>query len=410
MACFATIASLYQTQGVNTMLKMTDIDITRKRLLIREDLNVPMKDGHITNDARIKAALKTIQLALNQHAAVILLSHLGRPTEGQFDEQFSLAPVAEYLTHALQQSVRLERDWLAGFDIQPGEVVLCENVRFQVGEKANDPTLAKRIAQLGDIFVMDAFATAHRAHASTVGVAQAINCACAGPLLIDEITALDHAIQQAKPPRLAIVGGAKVSTKLTLLDRLLTQIDHLILGGGIANTFLAAQGTPMGRSLYEPDLIPAAQTLLQKADEQDVSIPLPTDVIVANAFSENAIACCKKVDTINSDEMILDVGPETSATFTHLIHNANTIIWNGPVGVFEFEAFAAGTQALAQAIANSHAHSLAGGGDTIAAIEKYGIQDQISYISTGGGAFLEYLQGNTLPALAILTEHSAAAP
>jgi phosphoglycerate kinase len=377
---------------------MQDIPLHQKRVMIREDFNVPVENGVVTSDIRIQAALPTIQLALKQQAAVILLSHLGRPTEGQYEAQYSLAPVAQRLSELLGQPVRLEKTWLDGINIQPGEVVLCENVRFNPGENADDATLAKKMAALCDVFVMDAFATAHRAQASTHGVAKFAPIACAGPLLAAEIAALQKVMAHPARPLLAIVGGSKVSTKLDVLNSLKNIADKIIVGGGIANTFLAAAGFPVGKSLYEADLVDTAKTLLTTTD-----IPLPIDVVTAKTFAADAKAEIKAVNAVADDDMILDIGPQTSRLYADIIANSKTILWNGPVGVFEFPAFAAGTQAVAQAIAESDAFSVAGGGDTLAAIEKFNLESKISYISTGGGAFLEYVEGKTLPAVKALT-------
>ena len=381
------------------MHKMTDLNLTGKRVLIREDLNVPLQDGYISSDARIIAALPTIRAALKQNAKVLVMSHLGRPEEGKVESKFSLAPVANRLSELLQQPVSLIKDWHQGVDLADGEVALLENVRFNIGEEKNDDELAKRLAGLCDIFVMDAFATAHRAQASTVGVAKFAPLACAGPLLAQELDALGAAIAQPKHPLLAIVGGSKVSSKLTVLKVLAEKVDQLILGGGIANTFLSAAGYPIGKSLYEADLVSEAASLMKKT-----SIPLPTDVVVAKEFNAGAQPTLKSVEAVEADDLILDIGPETAKAYAKLIQNAATIIWNGPVGVFEWPAFSKGTQQVATAIAESEAYSLAGGGDTIAAIEQFGLTDKISYISTGGGAFLEFLEGKILPAVAALEE------
>ncbi len=387
-----------------TIQYMQDLDLQDKRVLIREDLNVPLDENlHITSDARIRAALPTLELALKKGAAVLVMSHLGRPTEGTYEEQFSLAPVAKRLGELLNQPVRLEKNYLQGVAIKPGEVVLCENVRFNVGEKKDSDELAKQMAALCDVFVMDAFATAHRAEASTHGIAKFAKVACAGPLLQAELEALGKALENPKRPVLAIVGGSKVSTKLTVLETLLTKVEQLIVGGGIANTFLAAQGYAVGKSLYEPDLIEAARKLFSKAEEQGSRIPLPVDVVVAKEFSATATATIKNVTDISVDDMILDIGPVTAKNYAQIIAQAGTVVWNGPVGVFEFDAFAKGTQIVAQAIAESSAFSIAGGGDTLAAIDKYNIADKLSYISTGGGAFLEFLEGKTLPAVEVLS-------
>jgi len=381
--------------------EMSSFDLAGKRVLIRQDLNVPVKDGKVTSDARLQASLPTIKTALAKGAKVLLMSHLGRPTEGEYDEAFSLAPVAARLSELLGRPVPLVKDWLNGVDLKPGEVVLCENVRFNRGEKKNDDALAQRMAALCDIFVMDAFGTAHRAQASTHGVAKYAPVACAGPLLATELKALGKALEHPEKPLVAIVGGSKVSSKLTVLESLVTLVDQLIVGGGIANTFLVAKGYNVGKSLYEPDLVEAAKVLLTKID-----IPLPTDVVVASEFSEHAVATIKAVDQVGDNDMILDIGPDTSRHFSQLLHAAKTIVWNGPVGVFEFEQFGAGTKALSLAIADSAAFSIAGGGDTLAAVDKYHIADKVSYISTGGGAFLEFLEGKELPAVAILKERN----
>ena len=381
--------------------RMTDLDLKGKRVLIREDLNVPVKDGKVTSDARIRASLPTIRHAVDAGARVMLLSHLGRPTEGEYEEQYSLKPVAEHLSGLLGQEVPLAKDWLDGVDLEDGQVVLCENVRFNKGEKKDDEALSKRMAALCDIYVMDAFGTAHRAQASTHGVARFAPVACAGPLLANELDALGKALLDPAKPLVAIVGGSKVSTKLEVLDALADKVDQLIVGGGIANTFLAAAGHPVGKSLCEKDLIPAAQKLAEK-----VHIPLPVDVVVAKAFAEDAEATTKKVDDVAEDDLILDVGPQTAHVFAALMKEARTIIWNGPVGVFEFDQFGEGTRELAEAIADSEAFSIAGGGDTLAAVDKYGIADDISYISTGGGAFLEFVEGKTLPAVAVLEQRA----
>ncbi len=383
-------------------LRMEDLDLGDKRVLIREDLNVPVAGGEVSSDTRIRAALPTLERALDQNAAVIVLSHLGRPEEGQFSEADSLAPVAARLSELLDRPVRLERDWLSGVTVSPGELVLCENVRFAKGEKANDPGLAKRMAALCDIFVMDAFGTAHRAQASTEGVIREAPVACAGPLLVKELEALERSLLSPERPLLAIVGGAKVSTKVTVLDSLLDRVDELIVGGGIANTFIAASGHEVGKSLHEPDLIDEAQRLIREAHDRGGSIPIPEDVLVAKDFADDAEAVVRKVDAIEPDDLILDIGPLTAVRYAAIIASAGTIVWNGPVGVFEFDNFAYGTRAVAEAIGRSSAFSLAGGGDTLAAIEKFGVADEIGYISTGGGAFLEFVEGKTLPAVAAL--------
>jgi phosphoglycerate kinase len=383
--------------------KMSMLDLQDKRVLIREDLNVPFDDqGNISSDARIRAAVPTIELALQKGAAVIILSHLGRPTEGVYDDQLSLAPVAKRLSELLNKPVRFSEDYLRGITIKPGEVVLCENVRFNVGEKKDDPTLAKRLAALCDVFVMDAFATAHRAEASTHAVAEFAPMACEGPLLERELTALTTALKHPERPLLAIVGGSKVSTKLVVLESLLNKVEQLIVGGGIANTFLAAQGFAIGKSLYEADLVAEAQKLLALAKQKNREIVLPTDVVVATEFANDATATIKKINEVDANDMILDVGPETAKHYASIIAKAGTIVWNGPVGVFEMEAFSHGTQSLAEAIASAPGFTLAGGGDTVAAIEKYNIGDKLSYISTAGGAFLEFLEGKTFPAVEVL--------
>ena len=386
---------------VNVKL-MTELDLAGKRVLVREDLNVPLKDGVVSSDARIRAALPTIKQALAAGARVILMSHLGRPVEGQFSDEFSMAPVASHLSKLLGSPVSLVADWRDGVEVAAGEVALLENVRFNVGEKADDEELARQYASLCDVFVMDAFGTAHRAQASTHGVARFAPVACAGPLLAGELSALEKALADPARPMVAIVGGSKVSTKLTVLETLSTKVDQLIVGGGIANTFLAASGKPVGKSLCEHDLIPAAQALAAST-----SIPLPVDVVTGKAFSEDAKASLKSADDVADDDMIFDIGPRAAAEIAQILAGAGTILWNGPVGVFEFEQFAGGTQALSRAIADSPAFSLAGGGDTLAAIDKFGIADKVSYISTGGGAFLEYVEGKTLPAVAILEQRAA---
>ena len=387
------------------MKKISDIDLNNKRVLIREDFNVPMEQGNITSDARIRAAIPTIKYALEAGAAVILLSHLGRPTEGETaTPETSLAPIAERLTQLLNHPVKFLDTWIDGITIQPGEVVLCENVRLLNGEKKNDSQLAKKMAALCDVFVMDAFAAAHRAECSTVGVAQFAKQACAGLLLAAEIDALTKALKKPIRPLVAVVGGSKVSTKLTVLENLLTKVDTLIVGGGIANTFLAAREISVGVSLYEKDMINMTQHLWQLAKERHVEIILPSDVIVAIEFSANATAQIRDVLAVQANEMILDVGPNTAAHYADILKTAGTILWNGPVGVFELSSFEQGTKALSLAIAESEAFSIAGGGDTLAAIEKYHIMDKISYISTGGGAFLEFVEGKELPAIKILQQ------
>ncbi|MFQ3790176.1 phosphoglycerate kinase [Halomonas sp. A29] len=385
------------------VLKMTDLDLRGKRLLIREDLNVPVKHGKVTSDARLRASLPTIKAATEAGAKVMLMSHLGRPTEGEPAEEFSLAPVAECLGELLGRPVRLVEDYLdTAQDLADGEVVLLENVRFNVGEKKDDETLAQQYAELCDIYVMDAFGTAHRAQASTHGVARFAPQACAGPLLAAELDALEKALATPRRPMVAIVGGSKVSTKLEVLNALSEKCDQLIVGGGIANTFIAAAGHNVGKSLYEADLVEQAKALMAR-----VEIPLPTDVVVATEFSESAEAVVKPVDQVSDDEMILDIGPDTAGRLAGLLKDAGTILWNGPVGVFEIDQFGKGTEALSKAIAESSGFSIAGGGDTLAAIDKYGIEEQVSYISTGGGAFLEYVEGKILPAVKALEDAAA---
>ena len=380
---------------------MTELDLSGRRVLIREDLNVPVKDGVVTSDARICAALPTIEAARDAGARVMLMSHLGRPTEGEFDPIFSMAPVAEHLGGLLGSPVRLVNDWRDGVELQEGEIALLENVRFNPGEKKDDEDLARAYASLCDVFVMDAFGTAHRAQASTHGVAKYAPIACAGPLLAGELNALERALANPARPMVAIVGGSKVSTKLTVLETLSDKVDQLVVGGGIANTFLAAAGKPVGKSLCEHDLIPAAKSLMAKT-----RIPLPVDVVTGREFSESAEAELKSADEVGQDDMIFDIGPRAAADVAAILSQAGTILWNGPVGVFEFDQFGAGTEALSMAIADSSAFSLAGGGDTLAAIDKYGITDKVSYISTGGGAFLEYVEGKTLPAVAVLQQRA----
>jgi len=377
--------------------RMTDLDLAGKRVLIREDLNVPVKDGKVTSDARIRASLPTIEHALKAGAKVMLMSHLGRPTEGEYAEEFSLQPVADHLGKLLGRDVPLVKDWLDGVDVAEGQVVLCENVRFNKGEKKDDEALSQKMAALCDIYVMDAFGTAHRAQASTHGVGKFAPVACAGPLLANELDALGKALNAPEKPLVAIVGGSKVSTKLEVLESLSDVVDQLVVGGGIANTFLAAAGHPVGKSLYEEDLIPAAKKIAEK-----VHIPIPVDVVTAKEFAESAEATAKKVADVADDDLILDIGPQTAHIVAALMKEAKTIIWNGPLGVFEFDQFGEGTREMAEAIAESDAFSIAGGGDTLAAVDKYGITDKISYISTGGGAFLEFVEGKVLPAVAML--------
>jgi phosphoglycerate kinase len=387
--------------GNMPFIEMSDLDLASKQLLIRVDLNVPIENGKVTSFKRIESILPTIHMGLNQGARILLVSHLGRPKEGEFDPEFSLAPVAKCLSELLNMPVRFIKDLPDQLVLNKGEVALFENVRFLKGEKENSSVLGKRLAGLCDIFVMDAFATAHRKEASTYSIAQEAKIACAGPLLVAEVDALDKIMAKSRQPLVAIVGGSKVSTKLLALQHLITRADSLIVGGGIANTFLAASGYPIGKSLYEPELVPEAKAMLLYAEENNKKIPLPEDVIVAKEYSKEAKPITKQVGDIN-DEMILDIGPKTLVTLSSLLINAKTILWNGPVGVFEWDQFGEGTKALAEAVARSDAYSVAGGGDTIAAIEKYHVQDEISYVSTGGGAFLEYLEGKSLPALEIL--------
>ena len=389
-----------------TVLKMCEVDLAGKRVLIREDLNVPIADGQVSSDARIRAALPTIREAQAAGAAVMLMSHLGRPTEGQPDDAFSLQPVADRLSSLLGAEVPLRKDWIEGVEVGHHEVVLLENVRFLEGEKKNDDSLAQRMAALCDVYVMDAFGTAHRAQASTYGVARYAPVACAGPLLSTELAALHKALTDPARPLVAIVGGSKVSTKLTVLDALAAIVDQLIVGGGIANTFLLAAGCDVGQSLCEPDLLDVATKLMREGSDK-ASIPLPSDVIVATEFDASATAVSKSVDDVAADEMILDIGPDTAARFADILQSAGTVIWNGPVGVFEFDQFGGGTETLAKAIAASDGFSVAGGGDTLAAIDKYGVAADISYISTGGGAFLEFVEGKTLPAVAMLEMRAA---
>ncbi len=388
------------------IIKMIDLDLAGKRVLIREDLNVPIKDGRVASDTRIRAALPTIEHASNSGAKVMLMSHLGRPQEGEYDTAYSLAPVAAHLSDLLQQPVRLVKEWLDGVDVGDGEIVLCENVRFNQGEKSDSEGLARQMAALCDVYVMDAFGTAHRAQASTHGVAIYAPIACAGPLLAAELEALGTALENPARPLTAIVGGAKVSTKLTVLESLSKIVDQLVPGGGIANTFIAASGHAVGKSLYEQDLVAEAGRLMEAARAKGGDIPVPTDVVVGREFSESAQAVVKPVTEVDADDMILDIGPETAQRYGEVMRSAGTIVWNGPVGVFEFDQFGAGTRALGAAIAASSAFSIAGGGDTLAAVDKYGIADKISYISTGGGAFLEFLEGKKLPAVAVLERRS----
>jgi phosphoglycerate kinase len=386
--------------------RMTEIDLKGRRVLIREDLNVPVEGGRITSTQRLEAALPTLKAALSAGATVMVMSHLGRPKEGVFDDANSLAPVAAWLTQALGREVPLVRDYLEGVEVAAGGIVLLENCRMNVGEGKDDPGLAAKYAALCDVFVMDAFGTAHRAQASTHGVIHAARVACAGPLLAAELDALGRALRAPARPLLAIVAGSKVSTKLELLGSLIERVDRLIVGGGIANTFIAARGFAVGKSLVEADLIDTARTILDKAAARGAEIPLPDDVVVASEFSAAATPRVRAVAEVAADEMILDIGPATRARYAALIEDAGTVVWNGPVGVFEFDAFGAGTEAVARAIAASQAFSIAGGGDTLAAIDKYGVESGIGYISTGGGAFLEFLEGKTLPAVAALEERA----
>jgi len=391
-----------------SVIKMTDLDLAGKRVLIREDLNVPIKDGKVTSDARIRASMPTITQAAGAGAKVMLMSHVGRPTEGEFSEENSLQPVADHLASLLGKPVRLIRDYLdGGFEVEDGEVVLLENVRFNAGEGKNNEELSKKYAALCDIYVMDAFGTAHRAQASTHGAGVYAPVACARPLLAAELEALGKALHNPARPMVAIVGGSKVSTKLTVLESLSKVVDQLVVGGGIANTFIAAAGYPVGKSLYEADLIDTCKKLTADAESRGGSIPVPTDVVCAKEFSPAAAAELKASNTVLDDDMIFDIGPDSAAVLAEIIKNAGTIVWNGPVGVFEFDQFGEGTKAISMAIAESAGFSIAGGGDTLAAVDKYGIEDKVSYISTGGGAFLEFLEGKKLPAVAMLEERAA---
>lgn len=392
-----------------SVIKMTDLDLKGKRVLIRQDLNVPVKNGKVSSDARIRASLPTVQLALKAGAKVMLMSHLGRPTEGEYSEEFSLAPVAAHMGDLLGKPVRLEKNWLNGVDVAEGEVVICENVRFNKGEKKNEDDLSKKMASLCDVYVMDAFGTAHRAQASTHGVAKYAPIACAGPLLAAELDALGKALDKPARPMVAIVGGSKVSTKLTVLESLSKIVDQLIVGGGIANTFIAAAGHNVGKSLCENDLLDTAKKLTADAKSRGGDIPVPVDVVCGKEFSETAKAELKSVADVTDDDMIFDIGPQSTKALCEILKSAGTIVWNGPVGVFEFDQFGEGTKAIAMAIAESKAFSIAGGGDTLAAVDKYKISDKVSYISTGGGAFLEFLEGKKLPAVAILEERAAKA-
>ena len=385
------------------MKTLDQVELNGKRVLIRSDLNVPVREGEVTSTARIDASLPTIQHALEANAAVMVMSHLGRPTEGEFDEAASLKPVADVLAEKLGRPVELKRDWIDSVDVQPGQLVLLENVRFLKGEKANDDVLAQKMAALCDVFVMDAFATSHRAQASTEGVIRHADVACAGPLLAGEVAALEKALADPARPLVAIVGGAKVSGKLEVLEALIEKVDQLIVGGGIANTFLAAAGHKIGASLHEPDLVDTARELIARAKEKGADIPLPTDVLTAERFHQDAHASLRDVSRIHKDEMILDIGPETAGKLASIVRGAGTVIWNGPLGVFEFESFHSGTRAIAHAVAACEGYTLAGGGDTIAAMEKFGVREKIDYISTAGGAFLEYVEGKELPALKALS-------
>lgn len=389
-----------------TLQRMTDLDLSGKRVLIRQDLNVPVAEGRVSSDLRITASIPTLKLALAKGAAVLVMSHLGRPKEGVWSAADSLAPVAARLSELLGIEVPLVQDYLGGVNVAPGQLVLLENCRMNVGEKADDAALAQQYAALCDVFVMDAFGTAHRAQASTHGVIRCAKQACGGPLLMAELDALDKALANPARPLLAIVAGSKVSTKLELLGSLVGKVDQLIVGGGIANTFIAAMGHGVGKSLVEMDLLDTANAIMADAKTRGADIPLPLDVVVAPAFAADAPATIKPVDAVGADDMILDIGPATAARYADMIAKAGTVVWNGPVGVFEFDAFGHGTEALARAIAASNAFSIAGGGDTLAAVDKYGIQAQVSYISTGGGAFLEFLEGKTLPAVAALAERA----
>ena len=385
-----------------TIVRMSELDLSGKRVLIRQDLNVPIDAGKITSDLRIQAALPTLRMALEHDAAVMVMSHLGRPKEGEFSQENSLQPVAQRLAELLGRDVPLLRDWVDGVDVAPGQIVLLENCRMNVGEAADLDELSKKYAALCDIFVMDAFGTAHRAQASTHGVIRLAPIAAGGPLLMAELDALGKAVENPARPLLAIVAGSKVSTKLALLESLVGQVDQLIVGGGIANTFIAAAGYGVGKSLYEHDLIPTAHRIIAAAHARSADVPIPVDVVVATEFNANAKATVKRVSEVGEGDMILDIGPDTAASYAELIGKAGTVVWNGPVGVFEFDAFGHGTQTLARAIAVSAAFSIAGGGDTLAAVDKYGIANQVSYISTGGGAFLEFLEGKDLPAVVAL--------
>jgi phosphoglycerate kinase len=392
----------HSKEGAMSVIRMSDLDLAGKRVLIRQDLNVPIHDGKVTSDQRILASIPTLKMALERGAAVMVTSHLGRPVEGTWSEADSLAPVAARLGELMGREIPLLRDYLDGVEVAPGQLVMLENCRMNVGEGKDDPALSKKYASLCDVFVMEAFGTAHLAQASTQGVIQAARTAAGGPLLMAELDALAKALDHPARPLLAIVAGSKVSTKLELLGALVSKVDQLIVGGGIANTFLAALGLPVGKSLQEPDLIDTARKIMADAKARGADIPIPTDVVVASEFSAPATPSVKRVEDVQAEDMILDIGPETAKAYAALIQNAGTVVWNGPVGVFEFDAFGAGTEAMARAIAASPAFSIAGGGDTLAAVDKYGIASSVSYISTGGGAFLEFLEGKTLPAVAAL--------
>jgi phosphoglycerate kinase len=393
---------------MSILVKIADLDLSGKTVVIREDYNVPIKDGVVTSDVRIRATLPTLNQVLEAGAKIILVSHLGRPVAGEYDEKFSLAPVAKSLSNFLGIDVPLIKDWVNGIDMSVHQVVLCENARFEAGETKNDEDLARKMAQLCQVYINDAFATAHRAQASTHGVAKYAGVSAAGPLLIEELKSLTKALRDPEKPVVAIVGGSKVSSKLTILESLSKKVDQLIVGGGIVNTFLKAAGFEIGKSLYEADLVDTASKLIKQAEDNGCQIPLPVDVICGKEFDENTPAVTKLVNDVEADDMIMDIGPETSKQFSDLISNAKTIVWNGPLGVFEFDQFSQGTENLAKAIANSDAYSIAGGGDTIAAISKFGVEKKISYISTGGGAFLEFLEGKKLPAIEILEEAARA--
>ena len=389
-----------------SVIKMTDLDLKGKRVLIREDLNVPLKDGAVADDTRIRASLPTIEHAMKAGAKVMLMSHLGRPEEGVYDEASSMKPVAAHLGKLLGREVRVIKDWLNGVELRDGDVVLCENVRFNKGEGKNNDELAQKMASICDVYVMDAFGTAHRAQASTHGVAKYAPIACAGPLLSAELDALGRALGNPARPMVAIVGGSKVSTKLTVLKSLSNIVDQLIVGGGIANTFILAEGNPIGKSLAEPDLVQEAKDIIAAARAKGGDVPVPVDVVCGKEFSPTAAATLKDVKDVQADDMIFDIGPKSAQQLEKILAEAGTIVWNGPVGVFEFDQFGAGTKAMAEAIAKSKAFSIAGGGDTLAAVAKYGIADKVSYISTGGGAFLEFLEGKKLPAVEILEQRA----